>query len=239
MNTSNVIRLAIGLPAYGGRVVAEHLRMFLELGHTLALSESRFHLAACGYLDVCGIDKARNDLVASAVAANADWLLMIDADTWVVQDGTDDAGFQLLRMISEADRADAWAVGAPVIRRRGSGDRREVMAYTWSELKTSFPPQVPDTATLNGLSDEEVEDRLQDVDAIATAVLAINVHKTKNFRFRFTDRLSEDLNFCKDIIEHGGKILLDGRVRTAHLSRPYPILSKLPPDVVDASNFRG
>jgi len=239
VNTSNVIRLAIGVPAYGGRVVAEHLRMFLELGHSLALSTSRFQLASGGYLDVCGIDKARNDLVESAVKASADWLLMIDADTWVVPDGEDDAGFQLLRMISEADRAGAWVVGAPVIRRYGGGHSREIMAYRWSKLNTSFPPQVPHDAVLQPLDDDDVQDKLQDVDALATAVLAINLHKTKDFKFRFTERLSEDLNFCKDVLGNGGPILLDGRVRTAHLSRPYAILSKEPPDVVDASNFRG
>jgi len=219
------LKLAIGIPAYGGRVVAEHARMFLEIGHTLALSHGRFHLVSSGYLDVCRVDRARNELLFAAVRAHADWLLMIDADTWVVSAGDEDAGYQLLRMISEADRAGAAIVGAPVIRRRAGGEAREITAYRYPHDRpySEREPWIPPAA----LSDSEVREELQEVDALGTAVFAVNLNRTGGVLFRFTDDFGEDLEYCRQVKQiRGGKILLDGRVRTAHLSRPYPLLSK-------------
>lgn len=117
------LHLAIGIPAYGGQITAHQARMWLEFGNTLGGSTERFNLVACDFYDVNGIDQARNLMLARAVELNADWLLMIDADTWVEPSALDrqaqsDAGFLLLRMISDADRRNAAAVAAPVVRRR-------------------------------------------------------------------------------------------------------------------------
>src|SRR4249919_3309642 len=115
---ANLLKILVGVPAYGGFVHASQIRMWMELGNTIGGSTERFELVGIVYADINGIDRARNFLLAAAMQAGADWLLMIDADTWIEfgpEEG--DAGFQLLRMISDAERAGATIVGAPVARR--------------------------------------------------------------------------------------------------------------------------
>lgn len=211
----SIIKLAIGLPAYGGRVSAEHTRMFLELGHTLATSEARFSLASWNMVDVCGIDIARNMLLGEAHRASADWLLMIDSDTWVIGVGDDSAGFQLLRMISEADRIGAAIVG-PAVHRRATKESREVMAYRNALDGGVMALRTGDIGDING--------ELMEIDALATSCFALNLKRCGQAQFKFTETLSEDLDFCRQIKELGGKIMLDGRMTTAHLSRPFPIV---------------
>ncbi len=116
-----IIHLGFGIPAYGGKVAAEHARMWLELGHTLASSEERFNVRMPVMLvDVCQVDKARNMIVEAAFQSHCDWLLMIDADVWIEDPWT------LLRMISEADKAGHEVAVAPVQRRRLSDQRGQL-----------------------------------------------------------------------------------------------------------------
>jgi hypothetical protein len=233
----SILKIAFGLPAYGGKVSAEHTLMFLELGHTLALSHERFQLAGWFMIDNCGIEKARNRLLREALDAGADWLLMIDADTWAVNNGDEDAGVQLLRMISQADKEGATIVGAPVIRRYSGHDRfkpptSELMVYDWHETKPAGiayagygeHEATPAEGKLVALAPSELPRKLTSCDALATAIFAVNIKKAGHLNFKFTDELSEDLYFCHKVKEEGGKILVDGRVRTAHLSRPFSIL---------------
>lgn len=214
-----MIKLAIGLPAYGGKVVAEHARMFLELGHTLACSEARFEFTHHQYIDVCGIERARNALLAVAMMKGANWLFMCDADTWVEGTDEDNAGFQILRMISEAERLDATLVGAPVVRRVAQSGKRELNVY-----RSAADARLVSLDPAREVPDGEVRQGLFEVDAIGAACIAINLTKlTEEMSFKFTDVLSEDLEFCRQIKAAGGKVFVDGRVRTAHLSRPFPI----------------
>lgn len=210
MSDDNKIRLAVGLPSYGGRVSTEHCRMWLEMGHTLACSERRFEFKHFEYVDVCGIERARNALVAKAMVEGASWLLMIDSDTWV-EGGADGAGVALLRMISEAQKAGAALVGAPVVRRRLQHEPGSFLVYK------NGPDGKPFAAVITK--------QLFEIDAIGAACIAMDLEKIGNAVFRFTDALSEDLEFCRQIREAGGKIMCDGRVQTAHLSRPFPLLS--------------
>jgi hypothetical protein len=128
--TDKIIRLAIGIPAYGDSLTAHHARMWLELGNIIGASPERFQLVMFGTVDINPIDRARDTLLAQAMIAGADWLFTIDADTWVEADGDEDAGFQILRMISDADRKEAAIVCAPV-RRRASVDNpvADLMIY--------------------------------------------------------------------------------------------------------------
>lgn len=223
------LKLAIGLPAYGGQVSAHHARMWLELGNVLGASSDRFQLIGFNYLDMNPIDRARNFLLADAMRRGADWLFMIDADTWIVGDQHEDAGFQLLRMISDAERREAAIVMAPVMARQVDPTKRTVMAY---RVAGEANPSI-DSVDGRGqghtpitLADEKRG--LVEVDAGATACMAIDLHQANNRGmaiFQFTPELSEDLFFCKTVREHGGKIFVDTRVRTAHLSRPAPIYS--------------
>lgn len=216
------IKLAIGIPAYGGSVSAEHIKMWTELGFVLANSSERFALVSHGYVDINGIDNARNHLLQVATESRADWLLMIDADTWVEAYGSGpdemDAGFQILRMLSEADRAGVAIVAAPVARRKMADDgKREVMAYRWNADLNLMP--IPDDELLAGPT-------LVEVDAAATAVFAIRLSAVGFAKFEFTKKLSEDLEFCRQIKMAGGKVVVDRRVRSGHKSRPYAIYCK-------------
>lgn len=221
------IRLAIGIPAYGGQVSAAHAQMWLELGAMLRSSNERFVLGMMGYADVNGVDRARNYLVAAAMIKNCDWLLMVDADTFVEADrgaGDADAGFMLLRMISDAARVNATIVSAPVIRRVAASDKREFAVYRQidpTEGRPSGHEPMLKAEMITSLS--AATGPLHEVFAVGAACMAIDLHKIGDSMFKFTETLSEDLEFCRQIRELGGKILVDKRVRTGHMSRPFPL----------------
>lgn len=233
------LRLAIGIPAYGGSISMHHARMWMEFGNTLGGSHERFELVAFDTADINGVDQARNYLFARAVTAGADWLLMVDADTWVEPTGTDqqagtDAGFLLLRMLSEADRSDASVVVAPVNRRLGSSaalaaheHTRELMIYKAELRREHFMDMgLPyEFGTLSPMS--PAQRGLVEIDAAATAVFAFNVRRAVEHQamFKFTISLSEDMEFCRQTRAREGRILVDTRIRTGHLSRQFPLYS--------------
>lgn len=204
------LKLGIDLPAYGGTVSAEHAKMWLDVGMTLSESSQRFQLNLFGFQDVCGVDRARNQAVTAAVTAGCDWLLMIDADTWV------DDGRDLLVMISEADRADAAVVVAPVRRRRiGEGDSELVI---YKKVNT----------VLHTIEIEKVN-QMFEVDAAGTACMAVRLSSVKELGenpFVFTETESEDLSFCRRIKMQGGTILCDPRVKTYHKARTAVLASR-------------
>lgn len=233
------IRLSVGIPAYGGQLSAHHARMWCEFGNTLGGSLERFELVTFDFFDVNGIDQCRNLMLVRAIEAQADWLLMIDADTWVEpskedQQAQSDAGFLLLRMISEAARINdaapsrIGAVVAPVMARVVPGkDDSHLMAYQWCE-STEFHGDHPPARS--GFEPIIVESRrgMQEIDRAATAVFALNVpfaveHKLS---FKFEGKLSEDHFYCKSVRDAGGRILADTRVRTGHMSRQTPLYSR-------------
>lgn len=214
------IKLAIGIPAYGGQVSAAHAHMWLELGAMLRGSDERFKLGMFGYADVNGVDRARNYLVAGAMLKECDWLFMIDADTFVEADRRQadiDAGFMILRMISDAERAGATIVSAPVIRRVAASDKREFAVYR------SVPASNQHRSGHEALTSLTWDVPLIPAFAVGAACMAINLHQIGDSMFKFTETLSEDLEFCRQIRELGGKILVDTRVRTGHMSRPFPL----------------
>lgn len=209
----SIIKLGIGLPAYGGKISAEHARMWLEVGHALAASSGRFVLTMLpSIVDVCQVDKARCMLVDAAIEAQCDWLLMLDADTWVAE------GYQLLVMISEAERQGSHVVVGAVPRRNTDGTR-ELMAYqAWAGEVTSGIAAVTDAGLQIAATD------LIPITEAATACMAINLpFVTKHLArpwFRFTETASEDRDFCRRINHAGGVIVVDRRVQTRHLNRP-------------------
>lgn len=217
--TVPVLKLFIGIPAYGGFVRSETIKMWLELGQSIAEAGDRFELIGLLVIDTQPIDRARNFLVAHAMQANADWLLMVDADTWVesvlMPDGIETAGFQLLRMISQADRVGVTVVGAPVQRRGRDG--LNVAGVDVHELDTT-----PGRKPLVQMHDHT----LRSCDSIGAAIMAIRLDKLGEISFKWTDTLGEDLNFCKDVREAGGRVYVDGRVKTAHMDRPNPLYSR-------------
>lgn len=216
--SSNVIRLGIGLPAYGGKIDMNASRMWLSLGYALASAESRFTLALHSLVDVCGVEVARNRLMAEAIEKNVDWLLMIDADSWV------DDGFAVLQGISSAARAGAAAYAIPTPRR--GGEDTHLMVYRGEE-RLAVPRAELEAARS---ADATSPATLVPVDAAATAMLAVDVRFVAAkmtppwFRFEWkygtTSFSSEDLVFCRCIREAGGQIVADAGVIAHHRQRP-------------------
>lgn len=209
MTATDPIALAIGLPVYTGQLTAFAQRMWLSVGATLAAS-TRFRYVGTTLVETCGIDVARNTLVAAAMRQQADWLLMVDADTW------HDDGFDILTMISDADRAGADVVAAQVPKR--DPDDTHLMVYRYVDGKRT---------------NAKLGKQLEPIDAAATAMMAIRLAPVMErappwFKFdwgsaRLKPTLSEDLYFCKQVRDAGGLILGDGRFVAKHLQRPQII----------------
>lgn len=210
--------------------------MWLELGAAALLNVERFALTKFIYLDMNPVDKARNAALALGMQVGAEWLLMIDADTFVASAPGATPGDQILRMIEDAAYEDAAVVIAPV--RARDADRR-IMAYRIEEHMTH---KIDLPGTVDGaevgiaeyrsieLGDER---KLVPIDAGATAVMAINLQKVGDAYFKFIHGtreqagLSEDLEFCRQIRAAGGAILCDTRVVTGHMARPEVIFTEI------------
>src|SRR5271156_4254643 len=102
------LKLAIGIPAYKSQVHVGHTKMWLGLGYDLFRRADLIHLKGFIHMDVCGVDRARNFILAHAMTLDADWVLMVDSDTWV------EHGSSLIRMIYQGNQMGATIVGAPV-----------------------------------------------------------------------------------------------------------------------------
>lgn len=213
---SDKIRLGIGLPAYGGRLAMWHMDMWLSMGYALATNEERFQLVFRDLVDVCGVEVARNKLFDQAMGAKVDWLLMVDADTWHPD------GFEILQLISNADRAGAAVVALPTPRR--GGNDTHLMAYECPTPNERVPMS---EAQIRGRTDSH---GLSRVDAVATSFMAVNLKFVEErltapwFRFVWiegtTRFVSEDLDFCRRVREADGKIYVSAKLRARHLNRP-------------------
>ncbi len=195
------IKLAITLATYPGYVVPGHGLMWITLGGALKQFNERFTLVGYMSVDVCGVSIARNILLAHAMELDADWALMVDSDTWV------DNGATLLRMIAHGIEAEATIVGAPVYKRDGK------LAVFRMEGEKAVSMEVSD-----------LKDGLVEVEAIGAACMAISLRNIGDAAFTYTDKNSEDLEFCRQIREQGGKIFVDTRVQTKHLGKGQPII---------------
>jgi hypothetical protein len=208
----SIIKLAIGLPSYGSRIQAQAAEMWMTLGSCLADSRERFELVKFSIVDVCGVDVARNRLVEEAITAKADWLFMVDSDTWHHD------GFDILSMISKADREGAAVVVAPVPKR----DPNDPHLMIYRQLGTER-----DSVHRKILDNHPFE--LVPIDSAATAFMAMRVSFVEKlpkpwFRFQYiegTNRfVSEDLGFCAAVKENGGKIFAYREFTCKHLHRP-------------------
>jgi hypothetical protein len=219
--TAGKIKLAVAIPAYGGQVDAGHCGTFLSLGHALAASEDRWDLVSWQVLDCNPVAVARNIAMAGALAAGADWLLMLDADTTCEgpRDDVPTGGYFLLEMISSGQRlreleGKIAAVGAAV------ASRRHGRPMVWVE-DSEIPGSFTECATGGGL---------REISRIATACVAVNLGWIRDcwpdppwFTHAFSHKsivaVGEDVWFCDEARARGGKIYVDGRVKTEHVMR--------------------
>lgn len=116
-----MIKIAVSIPAYGGKIDVGQAGMWASFGHALAANEDTHELVSWGYTDCNPVADARNVAVEAGLRAGADWLLMIDADTY--HEGPEDdvptGGYQLLDMITTGARLNEeskpliWQSGVP------------------------------------------------------------------------------------------------------------------------------
>lgn len=206
------VKIAVGVPAYGGKVAVGQAKMWLAFGAAMrsAIVAGHANFTAFVTMDVCGVDRARNFLLAHAMAQGADWLLMVDADTWT------DNGGGLLTMILAGKQLGAAVIGAPVYR---SVDGKQMLNVYQREndQRVCIDPR---DMRAGGIQPFEV-------DSIGSAVMAVNLHKVPaDLSFKFTEDTSEDLYFCEGIKKAGGKIYCDRRIDTSHI-KSYTMNYKL------------
>lgn len=209
------IRLAVGLPAYRGVIVAQQALMWAQFGSGLAQRKlfrtdeaGRIEMVMHAVVDVCGVERARNMLVGNAMQNNAAWLLMMDSDTWI------EPGYDLVRMIEEAP-SNAALVGAAV---RVGGSKKSNI-YRWDALNRKHEHITLDPAST-----------YQRVDAIGGAVIAINLKLIgeSDFRWHYYENgssISEDLWFCRQLAQLKRAIYVDTRIKTFHNTRPEVLAS--------------
>lgn len=203
------IRLAVGLPAYRSVVAAQQAKMWMEFGGYIARNKPMIDLVMVGAVDVCGIDRARNLIVAHAMKESADWVLMVDSDTWCAD------GNELVRMIVEAPEGAAM-VGASVRTRGGGrGELAPLNMYRWNSEESRHEP----------IHVQWTNGTYQEIDAVGGAVIAINLHRLQPadiFKWHYYETgqsISEDLYFCRKLRERGEKVYVDTRVKTFHVDR--------------------
>jgi len=193
-----MLKLGIGIPAYGSKLDVGHAAMWLGLGAALFEARALVSLHWMSEYHINGIDLCRNTIVYDAMQAGCDWVLMIDADTFHrstgaggVCDAVGDAGVDIVQMIRDADRGatalpdgtlqaikmpdhrrtGVGLIGAPV-RGRGVGDDG-VCVQGLGMGATPGEPYNSFWAT-GPMPLEDVLDKVQPVGRIGGACIAVN-----------------------------------------------------------------
>jgi hypothetical protein len=200
------LKLAVGIPAYGGRISSGHMLQAGQLAW--GWSQAQFQAPLFMTVDSAGVDKARNVLVEKALATpTVDWLLQCDADTYYP------IAPNIYKMLDEADKRGAAVIGAAVKMRKRPGYNVAKADYTL-------------------VSEEEWRGRVMEVERIGTAFTAVDLRWLRKvwptapwFRFDYApsrDGLTmectgEDYYFCRGVRDRGGTILVDGRFEPVHV----------------------
>jgi len=196
------VRVAFLIPAYNGTLDMGHAEMWLRTGVTLALAADKFELGMFGCGSFNPVAKARNSFTAAALAGGADWLVMIDADTYTE---TPEAIFD---MIAFGIESDIPVMTAAVMGRGEEG---------------GHPLYVQDGKGFRTLVEEEIRGKIIGIERCGAAMLAINMDWIRKhwsdgpwFVHPPTGE-GEDWYFTAGVIARGGAIAADGRFRTCHV----------------------
>jgi len=240
-----VIKLGIGIPAYGSKLDVGHAAMWLGLGAALWEARDKVELTWFSEYHINGIDLCRNTILYDALQAGCDWVFMIDADTFHRTTSADgvasaigDAGVDIVQMIRDADRGKIPVevaegdyilrsiqlaptdkgialIGAPV-RGRGVGD-------TGVCVQHHDGSQIP-LAKLAG--------EVQKVWRIGGACIAVNLNWFReywpkgpwfemehDYEGRPKNARGEDYSICDGIWKRSGAVVCDGRFVPSHVDR--------------------
>jgi hypothetical protein len=216
------LKLAVAVMAYGGQVCSQQINMWIDFGAHAAFAAAEIETLPISIWDVNPVDRARNFALAHAMRQGAAWLLMVDADTFVMGAMP---GLDLLRMIIDGAREEAAIVVAQVQSRAPGVDT--IMVYRRDRTRSTRYPD----GRLRGVYFGRDDKPLGRIDAASAAIMAINLKHVGDAAFRFVEETetragySEDIEFCNQIRAAGGTILCDTRIVTGHLTRPMVLVS--------------
>lgn len=211
-----VVRVMIGLPhegmtgseAYCNRLGnIKHLGHLEERGRLLKQSPRfEFYQKTCGRMHV---HVAREEMGKAAIAANCDYLFMIDDDMTA-----DDDVFEKL-YASQKD------IIAPLAFTRNFPHKPVIYnciegwdPVTQTEHFTNF-------AVMN-----YPKNKLKECDAVGFGAVLINMNVLRNMPqpwFMNPFKTGEDINFCYQAKKHGFRTWVDTRVKLGHMGHPIQI----------------
>lgn len=205
-----MLKLAIGLPAYGSHLDVGHAAMWLGVGAALLQAQEKVTLQMFTEYHINGIDLCRNTIVYDAMTADCDWVFMIDADTFHRSTGKDgvadaigDAGVDIIQMIRDADRgqtATPIAGGGHVLTNipmppgtftdpsialvgapvRGRGGEQGVCVHKLKSAERGDEPGYSHWAD-GPMSLEDLAGKIQPVARIGGACIAVNCNWMRRF----------------------------------------------------------
>lgn len=199
-------KLTLGFPCYRGLIQDAHVAAYELLRQGLETSD-QFQLHSFARVDCSSIAHGRNHLVHTALKDQADWLLMMDSDTYFA---TLDRPHPTVTMLHDALNQEAATVGAGVVLRDGS-------------------------KRINVIRDESVgympgpDREMAPCITVGSAYLAVNLNWIRacwpkgpwfedvlGYDETGPTRQSEDVVFCERIRKRGGLLLADTRFTPHH-----------------------
>jgi hypothetical protein len=199
------MHIAVCMPAYRRQVDVGHIYQALNLAAGMVKAQT--HSLDFIHTESCSIEWSRNRLLWQAMQRGADWVLMMDADTFHAK--TPD----LIRMIETGEDNRAAVIASPVKMRGRIG-------YNVFEVDNDLVRQA-DPATWAGT--------VIPVHRIGTACFAIRAawikkhwptqpwFLTQQLEGDEPRKIGEDVTFCDRVRERGGRILADGRFEPVHV----------------------
>lgn len=194
------MRIAIFLPAYGGKIVAQ-LATTIMADQAWAISNG--HELGCFFQDIQPIDRSRNTAFFKAVNHNFDYMMMYDADTYA--DGSHSALGVLYDQLTEAQNGrhpNAAAIGAVYVHRNG-------------QRTLVYPPLPPEV--------------VEPIKHIGTGMMLLDLNKLESIKrnhkwFQYVlesngqdTKAGEDVYFCDEVKNQGGVVLGSTHIPTRHL----------------------
>lgn len=207
------VRLCVGTPTRDGRVLSDHAECLRAMEVGCRNSGIDFCRAVCNGYDVA---TQRNGIVDVAMKWGATHLLMLDDDVALPEPNA--VGEMLGAMAGEdADVVAALCLSKPTrCDHEGRADRKPPFASVFElpENGRRFTIEAPGRAVVRAPEGMRLL-------AGAGAMLIdcrtfARFHAPEDPPFRFTDDLSEDWYFSREVQRRGGRVVLDARVETVH-----------------------
>jgi hypothetical protein len=151
------------------------------------------------WVDINGVDRARNHAVKLAESVNADYLIMQDADTWV-------HGPCIPSLLATINRHRAAAVALSVALRNREG--------------CNVKPAHPGETYLAELAGTGV--MMIDMRDVADVPRPLFLSHTSADGLR--NECGEDIYFCRKLREHGKLIAVDYTLTTSHATQDVNVL---------------